>query len=333
MNIDTQRMSESLRAKAIDLTAGKLRVTNFRGTAQEKDLTEPANCEGFGRIRHFRRRGTDGWPENPLPIDPAASKLGLPREDIILAQVFQNAACNWRCWYCYVPFDLLSANAAHSGWLGAGELLDLYMREAVRPKIIDLTGGQPDLTPEWIPWMMRELTARDLQKSVYLWSDDNLSNDYFWRFLTADDIRLIRSYPNYGKVCCFKGFNAESFSFNTKAEPELFGNQFDLFRRYLELGLDLYAYATFTSPEDDGIEGDMVQFVDRLQGLHPHLPLRVIPLEVRAFSPVQGRIQKEHQRAMEIQWQAIQCWKHELSRRYSPELRNQPIHAVTMSVA
>ena len=36
---------------------------------------------------------------------------------MIEAQAFQNAACNWRCWYCYVPFELLAAKEEHADWL------------------------------------------------------------------------------------------------------------------------------------------------------------------------------------------------------------------------
>jgi len=54
--------------------------------------------------------------------------------------------------------------------------------------MIDLSGGQPDLTPEWIPWMMEELNNRGLTDKVYLWSDDNLSNDYFWKYLSDAEI-------------------------------------------------------------------------------------------------------------------------------------------------
>lgn len=32
------------------------------------------------------------------------------------------------------------------------------------PPIIDLTGGQPDLVPEWALWMMREMIVRRLEK-------------------------------------------------------------------------------------------------------------------------------------------------------------------------
>ena len=38
----------------------------------------------------------------------------------------------------------------------------------------------------------RGTRERGLEGSVYLWSDDNLSNDYFWQHLGSEDIDLIR---------------------------------------------------------------------------------------------------------------------------------------------
>lgn len=320
--IDTDDYSARLRARAIDVNAQRLLITNFRGTAQEKDLSEPPNCNGFGRIRHFRRSVNEGWPHNPLPIDPACQSLGLARADILRTQAFQNAVCNWRCWYCFVPFDLLSANAQHSDWLSAAELLDLYLSQPDPPPMIDLTGGQPDLTPEWVVWMMREIKARGLEDTIYLWSDDNLSNDYFWRFLSERDRELIATYPKYGRVCCFKGFNEASFSFNTLAAPSLFHRQFQLMKNLLGLGLDLYAYATFTSPAADGIADDMPQFVDRLQELDENLPLRTIPLEIKSFTPVGPRLDETKRAALHHQQIAIACWQNELAKRFTSAQRH-----------
>jgi uncharacterized Fe-S cluster-containing radical SAM superfamily protein len=315
--IDTDRFSDSLRQRSVDLKERRILLSNFRGTEQEKDLAEAANCDGFGRIRHFRRDTSPGWPSNPLPIDPASRALDIAPSTLLRAQVFQNAACNWRCWYCYVPFSLLAADKKHSAWLSAGDMIDLYSDEPDHPKVIDLSGGQPDLVPEWVPWMMQELRDRQMESETYLWSDDNLSNDYFWRFLTDRDRELIASYKNYGKVCCFKGFNAASFSFNTRAAPELFVRQLDLFRRFVALGIDVYAYATFTTPTTETIQDDMRRFVDSLQSVHVNLPLRVIPLEIRAFNPIVNRMSKIHESAMENQQWAISAWREELVSRFS----------------
>lgn len=328
--LDTEKMSVQLRQKSIDVTNRRILVTDFRNTEQAEDFTKPPNCDGVGRIRHFRRHGSLGWPSNPLPIDPALHKLGGEPADILMTQAFQNASCNWRCWYCYVPFSLLSANPKSSRWVSPDDLLDFYERDSHQLRVFDLSGGQPDLTPEWVPWMMRALSSRGLSTTTYLWSDDNLSNDYFWRYLSREDIALIKSYKNYAKVCCFKGFNSTSFAFNTRADPILYKQQFELFKKYCDLGIDLYGYATFTTPEESNIEGDMADFCDRLQSISQNLPLRVVPLEIRPFTPTKARIQADQERSLKLQWTAIECWKTELARRFSKELLDRPIYDILL---
>src|ERR1700722_271034 len=92
MPVDTEALAARYRSVTVDVVNKKLLVTNFRGTEQEKDLNEVPNCDGFGRIRHFRRKTSAGWPLNPLPIDPARAALRLGPQDEIRAQEFQNAA-------------------------------------------------------------------------------------------------------------------------------------------------------------------------------------------------------------------------------------------------
>jgi hypothetical protein len=137
--------------------------------------------------------------------------------------------------------------------------------------------------------------------------------------LPTEDQQLVVNYSNYGKVCCFKGFNAESFAFNTCAAPELFQRQFDLMRRYVESGIDVYGYVTLTSPRADGTRDDIRSFVDSLQTIHPNLPLRVIPLEIRTFAPVMGRLKDDHHAAIDNQTLAIEAWHDELHVRFGSE--------------
>lgn len=328
--IKTDDLSASLRARSIRPETKELLISRIGGSTQEADLSEPPNCEGYGRIRHFRMETPSPWPANPLPVLPASYRLGTSLEQVSNAQVFQNASCNWRCWYCFVPFNLLAANEAHSAWLTPDRLVELYLAQDERPLVIDCSGGQPDLIPEWVPWMMEALTARDLANKVYLWSDDNLSNDYFWRYLTPDQRRAVTNYQMYGRVCCFKGFNAESFAFNTKAAPELFERQFELFARLLNLGIDLYAYATFTSPRAIGLGDDMRRFVDRLQDIHPNLPLRLVPLRIEAFGVVQPRVHRIHELAMVIQEEAVTAWNAEIAQRFSGTERQTHVSAVSL---
>jgi uncharacterized Fe-S cluster-containing radical SAM superfamily protein len=329
--IKTDELSIRLREQSIRPDTQELLIARLDGSAQADDLTEPPNCNGYGRIHHFRLETAKSWPMNQLPILPAAHKLGLNQAQVRNAQVFQNSSCNWRCWYCFVPFNLLAANESLSGWLTADQLVELYTREAYQPLVIDCSGGQPDLIPEWIPWMMEALQSRGLEDSVYLWSDDNLSNDYFWRYLSAEQRTMMASYKNYGRVCCFKGYNAGSFAFNTKAEATLFDRQFELFGRLLSVGIDLYAYATFTSPDDQGLSSDMHDFVDRLQHIHPNLPLRLVPLRIEAFGVVQPRVHEIHTRAMAIQEDAVQAWNEELASRFDNSALQTPMPLVSLS--
>ena len=329
--INTDKWSSHWRHAGIDLETKRILVTNFLDTEQETDLSEPPNCEGFGRIRHFRRSTSPGWPSNPLPIDPACKFLGTPAEDVARAQVFQNAVCNWRCWYCFVPFELLSANHKHAAWMSATELLDLHLDQPEPAGVIDLSGGQPDLTPEWVPWMIQEIQSRGLEREIYLWSDDNLSTDYFWRSLSIPEIDLVRGAKNYGRVCCFKGFDEGSFSFNTLADGALFSQQFDLFRRFVDLGIDVYAYVTLTSPTAERIVDRMRSFVDKLQTVHENLPLRTVPLEIQMFGPVLPRAGDEQREALKNQEIAIEAWSREIEDRYSLDERALPITHISLA--
>lgn len=325
--IDTEKFSAVLRRRGIDLESRRILITRYEGSEQAEDLTIPPNCQGWGRIHHFRRSTDRDWPPNPLPIEPARRWLGLPASDVIKVQVFQNAICSWRCWYCFVDFDLLSANPKHSGLKTVDELIELYMLEPDRPPIIDLSGGQPDLVPEWTLWFADVLARRGLTEHVYLWSDDNLSNDYLWRYLTGKEIERLASYGNYGRVGCFKGFDEHSFSFNTLADPGLFRSQFELMSRIVGAGFDVYGYATLTSDTDARLVDRMSDFVDRLQEqVHPLFPLRTAPLRISRFTPTVARMGKDHERALEIQGEAVAAWSEELNRRFSQEDRDRHIY-------
>ena len=317
MPIDTDRIATKLRSAGFDSDNQALLITNFSGTVQEQDLTEPLNCNGLGRIRHFHRHGSAGWPENPLPIDPACKALRLPRTDVLRAQVFQNAICSWRCWYCFVPFELLKADEEKAEWLSAEQLIDLYVEQEQCPCVLDLTGGQPDLVPEWVVWVMEELQRRGLAGKCFLWSDDNLSNDYFWRILSEEQRNTIRSFKNYGRVGCFKGFDGRSFAFNTGAHPDLFNRQFQAVRRFIDFGIGLYCYVTLTSDVQTGIGDKIKQFVDRLQEIDENVPLRTIPLEIRLFTPVVDRLNETYKQALKNQWLAVEAWQKELETRFT----------------
>lgn len=324
--IDTAKFSELLRSRSIDAPGRRLLVSCLSGSDQEADISVPPNCGGYGRVRHFRFATSQGWPANPLPIAPACKALGISQTPAMMtAQVFQNAACGWRCWYCFVPDNLLRADPARSAWMTPEELVALYAAETERPQILDLSGGSPDLVPEWVPWTMEALAAAGLDQSTYLWSDDNLSTNYLFEKLSSAQIELIQRYHNYGRVCCFKGFDPQSFAFNTRAAEDDFDRQFGNMKRLLGLGIDLYGYVTLTTPAPDGIADGVARFVDKLQGLATNLPLRMVPLEIRIFGPVDGRLDDARRLSMSLQQEAIAAWSSEIESRFDAGLRSTSI--------
>jgi len=219
--IDIDSIAASLRSKSI-IGNNKFLISRFTNSTQEKDLSEGSNCQGFGRIHHFKFNKGKDWINDPLPHQVAAWKLGrsfYPEERV---QVFQNAACNCRCWYCFVDYKLLSASKSNSDFKTADDLLDLYLQENKRPYIIDLSGGQPDIIPEWPVRMMEALIKRNLDDHCYLWLDDNLTTYNAWRYLTVKDFEVMRNFKNFGRVGCFKGFSPKSFHENTGAHPDIF---------------------------------------------------------------------------------------------------------------
>jgi uncharacterized Fe-S cluster-containing radical SAM superfamily protein len=306
--IRTENMANRMRSRIIRPATREILITKLKGSGQENDLTSPVNCGGLGRIRHFRRATASGWPDNFLPIDPASAALGISPVDLLEAEVFQNAACAWRCWYCYVPFDLLGGDERRAEWTTPDELVRRYAALEQRPPILDLSGGSPDLTPEWIPWTIEALDGAGIRDTTFLWSDDNLSTDLIFTTLDEGQRRLMIE-AKYGRVCCFKGFDAESFAFNTGAEPDEFERQFERFERYLALGLDLYAYATLTGPTLDGVEEKVDVFVRRLAALWGELPGRTVPLRIEAFGPMVDRnASRDLTTPLAVQEVAIGAW-------------------------
>ncbi|MGN2638421.1 hypothetical protein ACTD5D_20020 [Nocardia takedensis] len=170
--------------------------------------------------------------------------------------------------------------------------------------------------------MMRELDDRGLRGHVHVGIDDNLSGRWIKQLLTSEDIAYMAAYPNHSRGGCFKGFDEHSFTDNTGAPAPGFARQFEVMADLIEMGFDTYAYATFTgrSRPDRDTASAVSQFVDRLQRVHPLLPLRTIPLEVRPYSAVGQRLpESESTLFYDLQYKAIVAWEHELASRFGDQ--------------
>lgn len=87
---------------------------------------------------------------------------------------------------------------------------------------------------------------------------------------------------------------------------------------------------TLTTPVRDGIGDGVARFVDRLQEVATNLPLRVVPLEIKTFGPVNGRLDDVRRQSMLLQQEAIEAWSAEIARRFEDSLRSTPIVDVAL---
>ena len=317
-NIKLEKCFKNCRTSIYKSETSEFLLSRIAGSEQETDMSVPSNCEGYGRIHHFRRNVTNRV-QDPLPKDPACKALKIPYTDVLEAQVFQLASCNVNCWYCFVPDELKRGGMINAKWLTAEEMIGLYKKSDTGIRVIDLSGGNPELAPEWIFESMKALEKNNLVNEVYLWADDTLTTDYYIEYLSNEELEYMASYKNFGKVGCFKGFDNHSFAFNSKLPEYIYEKQFERFERYVDMGLDIYGYVTLTSDNYDGIEEKMGGFMDRLQKIHPILPLRIVPLKIFAFTPTGSRLNNHYNMALKNQNLAIKAWVAELSKRYSKE--------------
>lgn len=302
----------------------KYLLSVIAGSDQEIGLTLPPNCNGIGRIRHFNRKFYDDWTSDPLPMDPACVALNLPKTNVMKSQVFQIASCNLNCWYCFVPDVLKQANVNKSKWLTTDEMIQLYIKESYQSKVIVLSGGNPDLVPEWVVNMMQSIERFNLNEMVYLWSDDTVTSERAFEFLSSDQIGCFTNYKNYGKVACFKGYDDCSFEFNTAMPKKYFNKQFDVFKRYLDLGIDMYGYINFTSLDDNAsrVAEKIAKIMDRFQAIHKMLPLRIVPQKIFVFPTVVSKITSKYESSLVNQHLALYMWNKELCNRFTDEQRN-----------
>ena len=287
------------------------------GTSEQDKLRLGVNCDGFGRIRVFKQNKDTDWISNPLPFSPYAFVMGKTKVEELPIQVFQLAKCNLNCWWCFLPDEYKKCKSNHSRWFSVDELLELYMRDARdKTSVIDLSGGNPELVPEFVLSFMMGLEKLKLS-DVYLWSDDVLTTDYLFTKLSQQQIDYMSNYSKYGKVACFKGIDDESFLFNTCSNVSLFREQLIMAKKYIDIGFDIYFYVVLTVPDITNISSKISYFFDCLQRISHYLPLRVIPIKIKEFSTNSHRISTSRKKSITNQFKVLNVWNEELSKRYS----------------
>jgi len=320
--------AESLRNRILKHNQRSIRLASLLNTSQTTDIGRPIILDGYGRIHCFSELEKGDWITDPLPTIPASKRLKCNPELVRNARVLQLSACNLRCWYCFVDYDSLSPDSPSAKDYQISDIISSLTNNSTDPFVLDLSGGNPGLVPEWVWWTIKELQDQDIE-NVYVWVDDNLTVNFYSKYLSQNQIREIADYPRFGSVGCFKGFDDLSFSFNTGLVRELFNEQFAVFKDLLSFGWDIYGYVTFTTDIQSNIRRRIALFIDKLQDIDENLPLRVIPLEIKPYTPTRMRMNYSRELAIKVQYEALNYWNEEIIKRFPSDLINQPICDIT----
>ena len=182
--------------------------------------------------------------------------------------------------------------------------------------------------PEYVLWFLEARKELGLEKSHFVWADDNLSTDYTWRYLSEAEIAFMAQSPGFARVGCLKGFDSESFTFNTCADGALFDRQIELLGRFVQAGFDQYGYITITAMNSNDLQGKMARLLDKIQNrVHTNFPLRIVPLRIFGFNANANRY---NQQAETNQFRALEAWLAEMQRRFSAAELAIPIAEVNI---
>jgi uncharacterized Fe-S cluster-containing radical SAM superfamily protein len=184
----------------------------------------------------------------------------------------------------------------------------MYLKLPERSPVLDLSGGSPDLAPEWIVWTLDAIEACRASKSTFVWSDDNLSSDALLRPENAALLRATAEYPGYGRACCLKGYSPASFAFNTGANPAGFEEQIRILTAYASSGLNIYVYLPLVGPDEADAAEHLRHLLDRLGDIRSDLLSRTVPLHIAAYSTVTPRLDDRRAAALKRQWDLLEVW-------------------------
>jgi uncharacterized Fe-S cluster-containing radical SAM superfamily protein len=299
----------SIRDHIYEKSSESIFVIEFSSTAQSSDSYHRSSVHPCIRIREFSSFAMHAQPASYHGRSPRYNcllkKNSLSTESPWKTATIQLLGCAWRCWYCYVDPVNLKHTSPHARKI---RIADLCIEAcSVSEGILDLSGGQPDLVPEWPLYFNKQIMAIQGASRLHIRSEDNLCNDFLWRFLSAKEVGELARSPLYTRIGCFKGFDSESFG-DVVGNGFKFDDQLTCAARLIRDGFDPFYYATFSPSSAERLEARIRIFFEQLLGISDSLPLRVIPLLLRRTENWKPRRGVTFERKAEYNDMANQVW-------------------------
>lgn len=214
-------------AQEADIRAGKAPSDIWDDTLRVKTYVKPPDTKYPHAVGHL---------DFPEPYQVAAYRLGCTWNETNPVALVQLAGCNLNCDYCYVG-DHTRVNTVERSF---DEVLGTYLKYREHggvSRVLRISGGEPMLQTDEVMDLARTFT-NGRQRLVsgndgYLWIDTNLLVDPGDRIGTLAD-------PLIGVCGCFKPHEGR------------LQEQFDIARKYIEAGVDIYFYWPCTVSGEPG---------------------------------------------------------------------------------
>jgi len=329
--IDPVKLASKRRASVFK--EGKLLLSNFEGTEQQKDIN---STKGHvqGALDQFYRVKTNVKDEPMQEFYKAGDKKLLmfdfnwwpltrmlgKQEDFNDVFIYQLKGCNVLCNFCFVDYFNNNGQLDNgAAFFPVGEIVDTFVKkrdelkkEGKNVNVLRASGGEPSLVPEQWLSLLVEIDGRGLSKEVYIQSDTNLTTgtaiDQWMASGSLDKniLEKIAEFDNFGLLSCFKGTDPEGFSEITRCDPKFFDETFYSFKKLADAGIAIYPHVINPNPKT------LESFMERFSGMvgdQTHSLMHVF--NIGPYGPVKARLEAEGKKRNDPKYfeNKVQEWK------------------------
>jgi len=214
---------------------------------------------------------------------------------IISAQV---ALCDFYCWYCYVPDELLRGRKVQ--YSTPREVMERFLeirnndkKQGLESNVLRISGGEPFLAPDLILECLEYLRDNGMEREVLVWSETNLSPflkeqpDQFvlaeiWLEEQGKSLKDFAFFKNFVLHPCLHGTTSLNFSQTTLVREDFFDPLVEAFGLLIDYRIDIYPTISSNTCPSTHI-GDLFL---RLKEIHEKLPLRFALIEYHFDYPI-----------------------------------------------
>lgn len=283
---------------------GSALFANLLNTKEAIDSYHQINHEGFGRIRNFKYFSfhikTDILDRRRfLRLNEAGKWCNQ-----FQSQVFQIGVCPLRCRYCFVDKENLDGTNPYSKFLKPIEVLQMFLESWPNVRNLDLSGGSPDLCPEFLFELLTEIERANLKGKMTIWVESNLDINYYSK-LSRNKLEYIVTFPNFHLLCSLKGWDSSSVAYNTRNTTS-FDLQLEGLHFFHQQNFPFSVYLVFIGHKIADNQ-EVAALYSQLKRISCELPERCIPLYIKKFH-AQGKSGSEFTNTYDEQKRAANWW-------------------------